>query len=39
MEDLLLKEWIRKIHRVNVLEFLPRLPAESIDLIMTSPPY
>jgi site-specific DNA-methyltransferase (adenine-specific) len=34
-----LKPWIGKIHNGDCLELMRRMPASSIDLVVTSPPY
>lgn len=34
-----LKQWLRKVHRGDAIEFMNRMPAASIGCIVTSPPY
>jgi site-specific DNA-methyltransferase (adenine-specific) len=34
-----LKQWLNKVHHGDCVELLNRMPAESIGLIVTSPPY
>ncbi len=33
------QKWINKIHQGNTLEVLKKLPSNSVDTIITSPPY
>ena len=35
----MLGPWINKIHCADCLEIMRRMPAESVDLVVTSPPY
>jgi site-specific DNA-methyltransferase (adenine-specific) len=39
MSKSLLAEWVDRIICGDALEVLPRLPAESVDLVLTDPPY
>ena len=33
------REWINRVHQADCLDFMKRLPPESVDLFVTSPPY
>lgn len=38
-QDNPLKKWLNKIHHSNNVELMNRMPAESVSVIVTSPPY
>ena len=37
--DRFMRQWFGKIHRGDCIELMSKMPTESIDLIVTSPPY
>jgi len=37
--DPALSQWLNKIHCGNCVELMDKMPADSVDLIVTSPPY
>ena len=34
-----IEEWLNKIHCGNAYELLKQMPSESVDCVITSPPY